>query len=139
MIFWIMIILTVGFIILVCLNKKLTYYSDSCFWIGLLGGLCSGFTSIALLIMMVCNIVTYDGMKSALDEQYKSLIYKSQTEACRDEFGIVDKEYIDEVQNWNMDVVKYKQYTNSFWIGNLYPNFFNEYKTIDLESIQLHK
>lgn len=133
-----MLILTIMFIIIGYLNDKLSHYSDICMWIGLFGGICTGFTTFIMLIIIIINTTIYDGTKNAIDEQYKSLMYKSQTEACRDEFGIVDKEYIDEVQNWNMNVVKYKSYSHNLWIGIFYPNYFDTYKTIDLDSIKLH-
>lgn len=95
-------------------------------------------TGLVLFIMIVCLITIYipsNANKLRLEEQYNSLIYKAQTKSIRDEFGIINKSFIDEIQDWNMDVVKYKELTNNIWIGIFYPDWFNGFETIDLNSI----
>lgn len=122
-------------------NKKIkTFicYNDSS--LKTILGIVFGIFSIALLISIytLCNNYIFsDAVKRANEELYDSLIYKSQTESIRDEFGIVNKEYIDEIQNWNEELVSYKELTNNFWVGIFYPDWFNEFKTIDLNKIEI--
>lgn len=79
-----------------------------------------------------------DGSRASNEQRYKALIYKAQTESIRDEFGIVNKEYIDEVQSWNEYVAKYQAYSNDFWIGIFYPDRqYEGLKTINLEDIKI--
>lgn len=75
--------------------------------------------------------------QAVCQETYNSLIYKSETEAIRDDFGIINKEYIDEVQAWNVEVVKMQEMTNNFWVGVYYPNWYNELETINLDNIEM--
>lgn len=130
MIFWIFVILTIIGIIL--------FYLFDIEAIGLLTMFSSGMAVIIMLAFIIGNHCGADGWRLSNVEQYKALTYKAQTEACRDEFGIVTKEYIDEIQKWNMDLVKYQRYQRDFWIGIFYPNIFDEFQTIDIDSIK-HK
>jgi anaerobic ribonucleoside-triphosphate reductase len=53
---------------------------------------------------------------------------------CRDEFGFLGKEIIDEVQNWNEDIRYYKAAQDDFWVGIFHPNVYDEFETIDYDT-----
>ena len=127
MIFWICVIALVIGIFL--------YWKDE-EGIGSLLVVCGAIIAAIMLAFIVINGVTAKGEKALYEERYKALLYKSQTEAIRDEFGIVNKEYIDEVQAWNEDIAMHKEWQRDFWIGILFPNIYDDFETIDLESIQ---
>ena len=57
--------------------------------------------------------------------------YKIESNSCRDEFGLLSKELIDEVQEWNQDVRYYQKIQRNFWVGIFYPNVYDEFETID--------
>ena len=67
-------------------------------------------------------------------ECYNALTYKMESTTCRDEFGFLSKEVIDEVQEWNQDVKYIQAAQDDFWVGIFHPNVFDEFETIDYES-----
>lgn len=135
MIFWIFVIaLVVGIVLFVLSENCSFFYGWDLFAIV---DICISIIVIAIVgIIIVATNVTASGEKIAHEQRYDSLIYKAKTESIRDEFGIVNKEYIDEVQAWNEDVVKYKEWQRDFWIGIFIPNIYDDFETIDLENIQ---
>lgn len=154
MLFFITLFLLMVFIVISFTIKYIDkkYYSDEklkgvkkFIWLNsdglsLISILSSAFFSIAFFIMicvMCCNYIGSDTDMAINQETYKSLVYKAETEAIRDEFGIINKEYIDEIQNWNTDVVGYQTLTHNFWVGIFYPDWYDEFETIDLEKIKM--
>ena len=98
------------------------------------------FAIIVMLIFIGCNNMCGSGYVASNEQKYEALLYKAQTESIRDEFGIVNKEYVDEVQEWNEDVVKYNSYSKDKWIGIFYPEkYYSNWKTIDLNDIKMRK
>ena len=105
----------------------------------LLGELVTAISGFAVLISLFLIIGEYTTMDSYLEksrEQYKAITYKIESDACRDEFGLLNKEVIDEIQEWNKDVRFYQNIQNNFWLGIYYPNVFDEFETIDYESFE---
>ena len=92
---------------------------------------------IIAIVMLGCIIKGHTNIEAKLEvnrEIYDALTYKMESTTCRDEFGFLSKEVIDEVQEWNKDVRKYQSAQDDFWVGIFYPNVFDEFKTIDYES-----
>lgn len=136
MIFWIFVIVTVVGVVLLFADY---YFGIDSFALGAsasITSLVSGIIAAIMLIIIISSNLGAQGTKLSNQQTYDSLIYKSQTESIRDEFGVVNKEYIDEVQAWNEDVVKYKSWQRDFWIGIFIPNIYDDFETIDLESVQ---
>lgn len=136
MIFWIFVIVTVVGVVLLFADY---YFGIDSFALGAsasITSLVSGIIAVIMLIIIISSNLGAQGTKLSNQQTYDSLIYKSQTESIRDEFGIANKEYIDEVQAWNEDIVKYKNWQRDFWIGIFVPNTYDEFETIDLSSIQ---
>lgn len=135
MIFWIFVIALVVGIVLFVLSDNCSFFYN---WdtIAVVDICISIITIVTMGIIIVANHAPAIGKKLAYEQRYDSLIYKADTESIRDEFGIVNKEYIDEVQAWNEDVVKYKEWQRDFWIGIFIPNIYDGFETIDLENIQ---
>lgn len=152
MIFWIFVILIVLAIALIVATEKASdeysygkdnkkfvkfaYHNDEtiCFISGAIA-IISGIVAVMMLIFIIIAHTSADGCKASNEQRYQALIYKAQTESIRDEFGIINKEYIDEVQNWNEDIAKCKSYQRDFWIGIFFPNIYDDLETIDLEQI----
>lgn len=133
MIFWIFVIIAVaGYIgyavAYLCENDMGTIF-------GIIAAITTGVTAI-LLIPIIVNNVTAIGEKTILEQRYDALTYKSQTESIRDEFGIVNKDYIDEVQEWNEDIASNQRMQRDFWLGIFIPNIYDDFELIDLDSIQ---
>jgi sensor histidine kinase YesM len=91
---------------------------------------------ICLLILTVnyaCS--TYNEMK--LTTEYESLCYKASMIETRDEFGLLNKEYIDEIHEWNMKVKEGKYWQNHFWFGVFNPDIYDSVDVIDLWSVEM--
>lgn len=92
---------------------------------------------VAIVISLLCicgNFIGIDADIAKYNEKYEALTYKMESGACRDEFGLLSKEVIDEIQYWNTDVVYRQNIQDDFWLGVYYPNVYNQFKTIDYES-----
>lgn len=156
MIFWIFVILTVLGIALIVATGKISdkhsykdeentkfvdfvYHNDGpIYWTCGISAVISGCVVLFMIISIIISQTSADGERAKNEQRYKSLVYKSQTESIRDEFGIVNKEYIDEVQAWNEDLAKYQSYSHNFWIGIFYPKRqYDGFEFIDLESIKM--
>ena len=138
MIFWLFVILLVVGIVLWCVSvdKSLEVLES------LSGDLAIAFGVVitCMLIAIIINYSTAIGEKSEYVETYKALTYKAQTESIRDEFGVVNKDYIDEVQEWNEMVVKKQAIMNNKWTYIFVPkSVYKDLQTIDYNSIQMKK
>ena len=122
-------------------NKKPSKFDQACydnsealaviFWLILI---CTITILIVCSIIMLVNYIQVDSFIATNTEIYNSLIYKMESTTCRDEFGFLNKEVIDEVQEWNQDVKYIQAAQDDFWVGIFHPNVFDEFKTIDYES-----
>ena len=89
---------------------------------------------VVLTIMSLVVIINHTGTDAVIAENaaiYNSLIYKMESTTCRDEFGFLNKEVIDEVTKWNQDLAKNKSLQRDPWIGCFTPNIFDEFEFID--------
>lgn len=86
-----------------------------------------------MLIVIICQHCGIDAQLQKWRETYSALNFKLESGACRDEFGLLSKEIIDEIQHWNEDVAYNKRIQRDFWMGIFYPNVFDEFETIDYE------
>ena len=128
MLFWSFIIL---FVVGIILYKVFEFE--------LLGELVTTLSGLAVIISLFLIVGEYTTMDSYLEktrEQYKAITYKIESDACRDEFGLLNKEVIDEIQKWNKDVRFYQNIQDNFWLGIYYPNVFDEFETIEYESFE---
>ncbi len=66
-----------------------------------------------------------------LKEREIALTYKLESGACRDEFGLLSKSVIDEIQNWNESIVRKKNLQNNFWSGIFYADIYDGFEPID--------
>ena len=101
-----------------------------------IGGFTIGIGFIALLAMLIIMPINYVGTKAKIaenHEQYRAITYKVESGACRDEFGLLNKEVLDEIQTWNQFVVHRQNIQDDFWIGVFWPNIYDQFETIDYE------
>lgn len=142
MIFWLsVIIFAVGVVILIAngIGKSLSYEYDYSNVSGIIlsFGVVIAFISVVwflvagLILLLTQTDVT--AAKQANAERYKALTYKLESDACRDRFGLLNKEIVDEVQNWNVTVTYYKSMEDNFWVGIYYPDVYGDLGTIDYE------
>jgi len=43
----------------------------------------------------------------------------------------LNKEVIDEIQDWNENITYYKNIQKDFWVGIFVPNVYDQFETID--------
>lgn len=141
--FWLMfIILVVGIGLCVIGDAKWDYKKHSFLYRNdeniKLAGFIVNIISVAVIIVMLIFIISsHTNVEAKLEqnrERYDALTYKMESTTCRDEFGFLSKEVIDEVQKWNEYVRYYQAAQDDFWIGIFYPNVFDEFETISYES-----
>lgn len=126
MLFWIFVIL---FIIGLVITK-----TDCVEYLGELLAVIGGIAVVISLIIITLEYTTIDSCLEANREIYKAITYKVESDACKDELGLLSKDVIDEIQEWNKDVRYYQNIQDNFWIGIFYPNVYDEFETIDYES-----
>ena len=133
---WLVIIIFISSVIAIITGRRVSDYetSENIVTIGVVFAIFSG---LAGLIMLICVICSHSNAEARLEknrEIYDALVYKMESTSCRDEFGFLSKEVIDEVQEWNKDVRFYQSAQYDFWVGIFYPNVYDEFETIDYES-----
>lgn len=145
MLFWlIVIVLIIGIVTLVLGCKSWDYeknkFSDFIYDHDE-GLMCTGgaiilidgiFLTIAIAYMC-CNFIGINAKVEQYKEKYNAITYKVESGACRDDFGLLNKEVIDEIQDWNENITYNKNIQRDFWIGVFYPNVYDEFETISYE------
>lgn len=100
---------------------------------------CSGWVTvvasgITMAIMVIAIVYNYIGVNAQVEkskERYNAIIYKVESGACRDEFGLLNKKVIDEIQDWNESVTYNKNIQEDFWVGIFIPNVYDQFEIID--------
>ena len=145
MLFWlclVILIIGIGLIVAGCINwnykknKLFNFLYDNDEILKLIGGIItfiSGFVIAIMLVVLPCMYIGIDARVEQLKENYKAITYKVESGACRDEFGLLNKEVIDEIQSWNKSVIYNQKMQNDFWVGIFYPDVYDQFKTIDYE------
>jgi len=130
MIFWI-------FVILLIVGVLVTIYGDY-HWedIGSFVVTISGIITAVLLLIIMVNYVTLDADLEKQRETYKAIVYKIESDACKDEFGLLSKEVLDEVQEWNETIIYRQNAQDNFWVGIFIPNVYDEFELIDYEKFK---
>lgn len=91
----------------------------------------SGIIMITMIIVFAYNYIGVNAQVEKNKEQYNAITYKVESGACRDEFGLLNKEVIDEIQDWNENITYYKNFQKDFWVGIFVPNVYDQFETID--------
>lgn len=150
MIFWIFVILTIiGIALIVVTNIIGSSYKgkvrefffcndDVLIMTGATVALVSGFIAAIMLCIVLGAQIHADVSRASNEQRYNALMYKAQSESIRDEFGIINKEYIDEIQEWNEDLAGHQHRSDNFWIGVFYPKrAYEGLEIIDLKNIKM--
>jgi hypothetical protein len=91
----------------------------------------SGIIMVIMIFVFACVYIGVNAQVERNKERYNAITYKVESGACRDEFGLLNKEVIDEIQDWNEDVTYYKIFQKDFWVGIFVPNIYDQFETID--------
>lgn len=132
MLFWLTVFaFIVGIAMRIIMNKKRWWKLDCASFFTIL---VSSIVLVIMIIILCCQHIGIDARVEKNFEIYNAIEYKVTSGACRDKLGLLSKEVIDEVQNWNKDVKYYQAVQDDFWIGIFYPNVFDQFETIDYMS-----
>lgn len=93
----------------------------------------SSISAMVMLIIIFANQIGDRALFESNQERYNALIYKVESDSYRDEFGLLNKEVIDEIQEWNEDLAFRKSNQRDFWIGIFIPNIYDDFEKIDYE------
>ena len=141
MVFWIFVIIGVISAVVFgvcchnsdCLKKSWIVYET--------GAAIGGITGAIALVVVVCMLIVIclnhagaAGEEAGLAEKHKAITYKLESGACVDEFGLLSKEIVDEVQEYNEDVAEGKALQNSFWMGIFFPDIYDDLKLIEYDA-----
>lgn len=96
-------------------------------------GVVSLIAAVIMLIVIICANTGVNGQIASMQEEYKTLKYELESPEARDEFGIVNKDIVEAVGDWNKKIVSNKANQKDFWIGILIPNIYDEFETIELK------
>ena len=91
----------------------------------------SGIIMAIMIVVFACDYIGINAQVEKAKEQYNAITYKVESGACRDEFGLLNKEVIDEIQDWNENITYYKNFQKDFWVGIFVPNIYDQFETID--------
>ena len=92
---------------------------------------------LMLIVFLVCGGIILDANidKEAtvyqLEEQYKALVFKGENDFARDEFGLLNKDIVDEIEYWNTTISYKKKIQNNSWIGIFIPDIYDQFEVID--------
>lgn len=123
------------FIIGILLSKKFEF-TEGFNFINSLVVLFSGIGIIFSLITIISNYITINSYIEVNKERYNAIMYKVESNICHDELGLLNKEVIDEIQEWNEELTFYQTVQNDFWIGIYIPNVYDEFQIIDYKMIE---
>ena len=145
MLFWlclIILIIGIGLIVIGCIdwdykkNKLFDFLygnDDTLKFIGGITTFISGFIMVIMITILCCMYIGIDARVEQSKETFDAITYKVESGACRDEFGLLNKEVIDEIQSWNESIIYNQKMQNDFWVGVFYPNVYDQFETIDYE------
>ena len=112
--------------------RKFLYQNDDIIeYSGWVTVVVSGIIMTIMIIIFACNYIGVNDQVEKAKERYNAIAYKVESGACRDEFGLLNKEVIDEIQDWNEHVTYYKNFQKDFWVGIFVPNVYDQFETID--------
>lgn len=117
-------------------NKLFNFLYDNDENLKVIGGVITVIAGIIMAIMLCilpCMYIGVDAQVEKSKEIYKAITYKVESGACRDEFGLLNKEVIDEIQSWNESIIYNQKIQRNFWVGIFYPNVYDQFETIDYE------
>lgn len=135
-----MILLVVGIVLIVLgyknwnssKHKFLYYHDEELTFAGWVLSVISGIT-VFIMIFFAIGLNTEGEATLAKDKQrYEALIYKMNSEDCKDEFGLLNKSICDEIQIWNEYVSYNKVMQDNKYVGIFYPDIYDELELINL-------
>lgn len=116
--------------------SKFLFEHDSIFQnLGSVMMLINGIIVFIIVFGLSCTYASAGANAERLKEEYKAILYKANS----DDFGLSNKEVVDEIQEWNMTLVYYQETRKNIWIRIFYPDVYGEMDTIEYENLKISK
>lgn len=116
--------------------SKFLFEHDSIFQnLGSVMMLINGIIVFIIVFGLSCTYASAGANAERLKEEYKAILYKANS----DDFGLSNKEVVDEIQEWNMTLVHYQEMRKNIWIRIFYPDVYGEMDTIEYENPKISK
>ena len=128
MIFWIILILTIGSIVWWILSDA---------W-AIAAPLISTTMIICFIVSLLILTFTYtnvDGFVAENTAKYETLVYQYENEIYENDNDLGKRDLMVDIQNWNEDLVWHKAMQNNFWLGIYIPDVFDRFETIEYERL----
>ena len=129
MIFWVFVGLSVTLFALYICDA---YYDLSIMFL-VVSVICM-FVAGFMLIDILSSNIGVDGIKAQIQQRYESLTYQLNNNLYDNDNDIGKKELFTEIRNYNESIAYNKEVQDDFWIGIFYPNIYDEFELIKLES-----
>lgn len=118
------------------------YYSKECDWeraCDILVPITVVLVIVAILCLLIVGFahIGIQAQEIALVTEYETLLYKAKTLEVRDDLGLLNKEYVDEMQRWNTKVAQGKYWQRHSWFGVFCPNVYDNVETISLSNLEM--
>lgn len=95
-----------------------------------------GIILVISLYVLLANSICEVGETPRMEQTYDSLMYKAECGEMRDEFGIVNKQYVDEIQEWNESISSGQGFQNSKWTNWFTVIDYESFETINLNDFK---
>ena len=85
------------------------------------------------IIVMLCSYAGVDGYIAASNARHDALVYQYENDIYDNDNDLGKRELIEDIQNWNEDLARYKENQDDFWIGIYIPNIYDQFEFIEFE------
>lgn len=96
-------------------------YDDEIFSLFAIVGILAVVALLIMIIFIIADTTTAPANNMELLEVQKALEFKLENADIRDEFGLLNKSFVDDVEKYNRKIVRYKANSESPWISIFYP------------------
>lgn len=138
-----MILVGVGLFIIGCLehdknkgkiSKWLYYNDDTLTTVGLAIAIIFSAIVLVSIIYMVADKTQAETYKSKCIEDRKAILYQIETDT--NTTGKLSKRTVSKINKYNKQLIENKNLSHNFWVGVFYPNCWDEFETIDYNTLQ---
>lgn len=127
-------ILVLGIILMVIYENSCSY-NEWQWGIGLSAIMAGGSITAIMVICMIFSGIVADANIATGTEEYNELVYICEEPSLRDEFGLLNKEYFDEICDWNQTITLKQAMDHNLWVGIAVPNYWDDFELIELDEI----
>ena len=134
MLFVLVIIFTI--VMLVACHIFENHGSEHAFLLTMFGGILGLCTSVVLSIVIICCNVGIQGQIASKQATYDSLVYQAENNIYENDNDLGKKELANQIQEWNEKISEGKTMQHDFWVGNFYPDIYDNFETIPMDILK---